>query len=192
MVQTGERGSSDSEDGQLHRKVAGSANVLLVRRVVVQLLSALSTAILARKLGVAGFGSYAAGLAMYYLALSVCDFGFGSVLARELGSRRADDGSLVRSMLRVQTQWSLVVGAGVVLFAVVAGLAATRMQVLLVLVPGVALFGLTGVRQVFYAGYHTGRLGESTSPPMWCSSSSSRAWRSPAEGPSRSPSPCQS
>ncbi len=159
MVQNGDRVSSDSEDGQLHRKVAGSANVLLMRRVVVQLLSALSTAILARKLGVAGFGSYAAGLAMYYLALSVCDFGFGSVLARELGSRRADDGSLVRSMLRVQTQWSLVVGAGVILFAVVAGLAATRIQVLLVLVPGVALFGLTGVRQVFYASYHTGRLG---------------------------------
>lgn len=150
---------SEIGDGQLHRKVAASANVLLVRRVVVQVLSALSTAILARKLGVAGFGSYAAGLAMYYLALSVCDFGFGSVLARELGRRRADDGSVVRSMLRVQTQWSVVVGLGVVVFAVVAGLAATRMQVLLVLAPGIALFGLSGIRQVFYAGYQTARLG---------------------------------
>lgn len=159
VVQTGERVCSDSDDGQLHQKVARSANILLVRRFVVQLLSALSTAILARTLGVAGFGSYAAGLAMYYLALSVCDFGFGSVLGRELGRRRSDDGTLVRSMLRVQTQWSVAVGVGVVVFAVLAGLAATRMQVLLVLVPGVALFGLTGVRQVFYAGYQTGRLG---------------------------------
>ena len=73
-------------EDQLHRKVAASVNVLFVRRVVIQLLSALSTAILARKLGVAGFGSYGAGLAMYYFGLSVCDFGFGSVLARELGS----------------------------------------------------------------------------------------------------------
>ena len=62
-------------------------------------------------------------------------------------------------MLRVQTQWSLAVGAAVVVFAVVAGLAATRMQVLLVLLPGIALFGLTGIRQVFYAGYQTARLG---------------------------------
>ena len=158
-VQSGERESPEARDDQLHRKVAGSANVLLVRRMVVQVLTALCTAILARTLGVAGFGSYAAGLAMFYVAVSVCDFGFGSVLGRELGRHRADDGSLVRSMLRVQTQWSLVVGFCVVVFAVVAGLAATRIQVLLVLVPGVSLFGLTGIRQVFYAGYHTARLG---------------------------------
>jgi PST family polysaccharide transporter len=158
-VKSGEQAPNNASDEQLHRKVAGSANVLLLRRVVVQVLSALSTAVLARTLGVAGFGSYAAGLAMYYVALSVCDFGFGTVLGRELGSRRADDGALVRSMLRVQTQWSVAVGIGVVVFALLAGLAATRMQILLVLVPGVALFGLTGVRQVFYARYHTGRLG---------------------------------
>ena len=80
------------EGGPGYRKMATSASQLFTRRVVVQLLSAASTAILARKLGVAGFGAYAAGLAMYYLALSVCDFGFGSVLARELGSGRPDDG----------------------------------------------------------------------------------------------------
>jgi O-antigen/teichoic acid export membrane protein len=157
--QSGDRVPLNAGEDQLHRKVAASVNVLFARRVVIQLLSAFSTAILARKLGVAGFGSYGAGLAMYYLALSVCDFGFGSVLARELGSRRANDGSLVRSMLRVQTQWSFAVGIGVVVFALVVGLAATRVQVLLVLVPGIALFGLSGVRQVFYASYHTARLG---------------------------------
>ena len=74
----------------------------------------------------------------------------------KLGRRRADDGSLVRSMLRVPTQWSVVVGVGVVLFTVLAGLA-TRMRSSL-FVPASPL-GLTGIRQVFYAGYHTSRLG---------------------------------
>ena len=140
-------------------RIATSAGQLLLRRVIVQVLSALSTAVLARTLGVAGFGDFAAGLAMYYLALSVCDFGFGSVLARELGSGRADDGGLVRSMLRVQTGWSVAVGLGTVAFAVAAGLSSPRIQVLLALTPAVALFGLSGVRQVFYASYRTGRLG---------------------------------
>ena len=141
------------------RRIATSAGQLLVRRVFVQVLSALSTAVLARTLGVAGFGNFAAGLAMYYLALSVCDFGFGSVLARELGSGRADDGGVVRSMLRVQTSWSVAVGMGTVVFALAVGLSSPRLQVLMVLTPAVALFGLSGVRQVFYASYRTGRLG---------------------------------
>jgi len=143
----------------LQKKMATSASQLFLRRVAVQVLSAASTAILARKLGVSGFGDYSAGLAMYYLALSICDFGFGNVLARELGKGRADDGRLVRSMLRVQTAWSALVGLGVVGFVIAVGLSAVRMQVLLVLVPAVALFGLSGVRQVFYASYKTGRLG---------------------------------
>jgi len=151
------------EDEQVDRpestRIATSAGQLLLRRVIVQVLSALSTAVLARTLGVAGFGDFAAGLAMYYLALSVCDFGFSSVLARELGSGRADDGRLVRSMLRVQTTWSVVVGLGTVAFALAVGLSSPRIQVLLALTPAIALFGLSGVRQVFYASYRTGRLG---------------------------------
>jgi len=156
-------GPAPDDDGRNGRpestRIATSAGQLLVRRVVVQVLSALSTAVLARTLGVAGFGDFAAGLAMYYLALSVCDFGFGSVLARELGSGRADDGSLVRSMLRVQTTWSVAVGLGTVVFALAVGLTSPRIQVLLALTPAIALFGLSGVRQVFYASYRTGRLG---------------------------------
>ena len=158
-VQSEERESPKARDDQLHRKVAASANVLLLRRVVVQILTALCTAILTRTLGVAGFGSFGAGLAMFTSpsrsvtsALAASWPTSWAVAARE---RRLPG----RSMLRVQTQWSLVVGLCVVVFALLAGLAATRIQVLLVLVPGVALFGLSGVRQVFYAGYRTPRLG---------------------------------
>ena len=170
--QPGEQGQPGEQQGQetpgdtsggstapLHKKMATSASQLFIRCIAVQLLSALSTAILARKLGIAGFGDYSAGLAMYYLALSVCDFGFGNVLARELGKHRADDGRLVRSMLHVQTAWSSLVGLAVVGFCLAVGLGAVRIQVLMVLAPAVALFGLSGVRQVFYANYRTGRLG---------------------------------
>jgi O-antigen/teichoic acid export membrane protein len=152
-------GPSSSGPTTLSKKIATSASQLFVRRIAVQLLSALSTAVLARKLGVSGFGGYAAGLAMYYLALSACDFGFGNVLGRELGRGRSDDGSLVRSMLRTQTVWSAVVGLIVVGFSVAVGLDIVRIQVLIVLAPAVALFGLSGVRQVFYANYKVAQLG---------------------------------
>ncbi len=143
----------------ISKKIATSASQLFVRRIAVQVLSAISTAVLARKLGVSGFGAYAAGLAMYYLALSACDFGFGNVLGRELGRGRSDDGSLVRSMLKTQTAWSGMVGLVVVGFSIAVGLDVVRIQVLVVLAPAVALFGLSGVRQVFYANYKVGQLG---------------------------------
>ncbi len=158
-LRTGDEGGSRTGAPPIHQKMATSASQLFIRLVVVQLLSAVSTAILARKLSVSGFGAYSAGLAMFYLALSVCDFGFGSVLARELGASRADDGSWVRSMLRVQTVWSGVVGLGVVIFAAAVGLGEIRIQVLVVMAPAVALFGLSGARQIFYASYNTIRLG---------------------------------
>ncbi len=164
MTDTESHQLSEGSDGEqlgasLHRKMGRSASQLFVRLLVVQLLSAGSTAILARKLTVSGFGAYSAGLAMFFVALSICDFGFGSQLARELGAGRADDGSLVRSMLRVQTAWSATVGLCVVGFALAIGFRELRIQVLLVLVPAVAMFGLTGARQVFYASYRTARLG---------------------------------
>ena len=153
-------GESDPDQfGTANRKMAGSATQLLVRRVVVQVLSAISTAVLARKLGTSGFGEYAAGLAMFYLASSVSDFGFGSVLARALGAGNGRDGRLVRSMLWVQTTWSMVVGAGVVVFALLVGLGTIKIQVLLVLAPCLAIAGLSGIRQVFYANYRTATLG---------------------------------
>ena len=138
--------------------IAGSGAVLLLRRIAIQAISAGSTAVLARTLSVKGFGAYSAGLAMYYVALSICDFGFGAVLGRELGQGSATDGSIVRGMLRIQTIWSGVVALGAVAFALFVGLGASKMQVLLVLSPAVALFGLNCVKQVFYASYKVGVL----------------------------------
>jgi O-antigen/teichoic acid export membrane protein len=125
----------------------------------VQLLSAVSTAILARVLGVADFGGLSAGLALYYLLSSGGDFGFGLVLARELGGGKPNDGVIVRSMLRVQASWSLVIGLIAIAVALVTGLDTVRADVLIAFAPTLALMGLGGVRQVFYATYATGRLG---------------------------------
>jgi O-antigen/teichoic acid export membrane protein len=161
--QAAAQGAGNESDGTpappLSKKIFKSASQLFVRRVAVQILSAISTAILARKLGVSGFGAYSAGLAMYYLALSACDFGFGNVLGRELGRGRSDDGSLVRSMLRTQTAWSGLIGLATIGFCFAVGIGVLRIQVLIVLAPAVALFGLSGVRQVFYANYRVGLLG---------------------------------
>lgn len=150
--------SDASGDAGLHKKMAGSASKLLVRQGVVQGVSALSTAVLARTLGVSGFGSYAAGLALFYVFSALCDFGFGSVLARELGAGRADDGTLVRSMLRVQVTWTTSVGLAGLVVCGIAGFHEIKIQVFAVLLPCIAFAWMSGVRQVFYANYRVGTL----------------------------------
>ena len=62
-------------------------------------------------------------------------------------------------MLKTQTAWSGMVGLVVVGFSIAVGLDVVRIQVLVVLAPAVALFGLSGVRQVPDANYKVGQLG---------------------------------
>jgi O-antigen/teichoic acid export membrane protein len=150
---------SNAADRTLSTRMARSASQLFIRKILIQVFSAAATAILARVLDVSVFGALSAGLATYYLLLSACDFGFGLVLARELGAGRADDGTLVRSMLQVQTLWSLAIGLGAIGVAVATGLERERADVLLALVPTIALAGVGGSRQIFYATYTTAKLG---------------------------------
>jgi O-antigen/teichoic acid export membrane protein len=144
---------------RLSKQIASSATQLFIRRVVVQLLSAASTAVLARVLGVRLFGAYSAGLATYYLLLSLGDFGFSYTLARELGEDRADNGATVKAMIRVQSVWAVAVALVGLAVALVTGVGHLRMQVLLILLPVIAMSGLGAIRQVFYAAYETKRLG---------------------------------
>ena len=89
---------------------------------MVQLMTAVSTAVVARVLTGEQFGLLASALALFYLALAASDFGFGFVLARDLAVSD-DRGALLRTAIRVQFAWSVVLAAGMAILGL-SGLAA--------------------------------------------------------------------
>jgi O-antigen/teichoic acid export membrane protein len=142
----------------LSRKVAGSASILVGRRVAVMAMSAAGTAVVARLLDVASFGFLAAGLAAFWLASSLVDFGFGLLLGRDLAAHPDGRGRLLRAVLQVQVLWALVVTTIVVGLALASGAGSTRGLVILALAPAVATGGVASTRQVFIVLYRTRRL----------------------------------
>ncbi len=66
------------------RAISRNAAALLAGRIVTQLLTALFTIVLARRLGAAGFGAYAFVVAVVFLANVVTTFGTDMVLIRDV------------------------------------------------------------------------------------------------------------
>jgi O-antigen/teichoic acid export membrane protein len=116
--------------------VAGSAAVLVVRRALVMILSAVSTVVIARILGVGDFGVLSAALTTYGLALAAADFGFSLVIGRDLAATPAGAGRLLRTAYRVQIAWSSLLTIAFLAVAVAAGLSDTRGQALAILASG--------------------------------------------------------
>jgi O-antigen/teichoic acid export membrane protein len=140
------------------QRLAASAMSLIVRRVLVMVLGVLTTAVLARSLGVGGFGAYNGALATYWLLAALGDFGFGTVISRHLGAGRANDGAAVRSLIRLQLVWFGGLALGEVGLASLVGLTTARGFVLLLLVPSVLAGVLSPVRALFYATLQTSRM----------------------------------
>ena len=138
--------------------VASSASQLFVRRAVVTALSALSTAVVARKIGSNDFGQFSSALATFFLLMSASDLGFSLVLGRELAVQPEQQGPLTRAALQVMGAWAGVLTALTVAMVVAIGLTSTRGIVLLWMTPAVATAGLTGVRQIFLVTYQTRKL----------------------------------
>jgi O-antigen/teichoic acid export membrane protein len=142
-----------STEAPLSSRIAGSAMGLAGRRVAMTLLSGLSTAIVARLLGPAGYGQLASALATWTLILAASDFGFTLALGRDLATRIPQRGRLLRSAFELQSLWSVLLALMMALVALASSLDSTRGQVLLVLAPSVAFAGLGGARQVFTVLY---------------------------------------
>ena len=140
------------------RRVADSAVALVGRRIALTALTAVTTAVVARKLGVAEFGTFASAFGAYYLALAAVDLGFGLVLGRDLARHPENRARLFATALRVQGAWAVGMAIVVVALGVLAGVDTTRGEVLLVLAPGVAAAGLGAGRQVFLVLFRTGRV----------------------------------
>ncbi len=139
-------------------KVAGSAGLLALRRAGLAVLSAVATAVVAHRLGVAAFGAYSAGLAAFYLLQSACDFGFGTVLTRELATRPQHRRSLFRSTVLVATVWSILIAVGLGVLAITAGIGSPRGLTMAALIVPLSLTGASVSRQVFLVDYEVATL----------------------------------
>ena len=147
--------NSDDHRRQSASGILSSSVLLIVSRLLVQVASALSTAVVARCITVKDFGNLNAGLAVFYLATALCDWGFGLSLARRLGQGDSRDGSVVRSIARLQSFWSGFVACLAAAYAMVSGLGEPRMRVLLILTPAIAATGVSVYRQVLIANNKT-------------------------------------
>src|SRR6266436_281555 len=115
----------------LVRSVASSASQLFLRRAVITALSALSTAIVARKIGSNEFDQFSSALATFFLVMSASDLGFSLVLGRELAVQPEQRGPLTRAALQVMSIWAVVLTALTVAMVVAIGVTSTRGIVLL-------------------------------------------------------------
>ena len=145
-------------DATVSRRIAGSASVLLLRRVVVMVLFAVSTAVTARLLGASDFGELATALGAFQIILAITDFGFSSVLSRELAKHPDRRASLFRAALQVQVLWASVLAVGALGLAAAYGFDSGRGQAMALLAPGIAVSGLASSRTIFLVLYRTRQL----------------------------------
>jgi O-antigen/teichoic acid export membrane protein len=138
----------------LARTVGRAGVILTVRRVIVMVILAVTSIVVARYLGSDEFGAYASALGTAQLMLALSDLGFSLLLGRELAREPADRGALLRAATRAQSWWCLIP------FAVLLGLAwsaggpgDTRGAVMLIASPMVLAAGLGSARQVFTVLY---------------------------------------
>ncbi|MEV4636417.1 oligosaccharide flippase family protein [Actinoplanes sp. NPDC049548] len=139
-------------------KLAGSAVLLIGRKVAGSVLSAVSSIVVVRSLLPGEFGEYAAGLAAFYMLLALTEFGFSEVFGRALGQKKVDAAALGRLVLKANLVWSSIVAAAAVVIAGFFAYDSTRGGTLLVMAPAVALAGTTAMRQFFYAKHEVGRM----------------------------------
>jgi len=143
---------------EIARLAAASAMLLLGRRVMITAASAVSTAIVARQIGVGSFGLLAAAQGVVLLVGGLADFGFSIVLARDLATSPAHRGATLGASIRVASATGLLSALVVVAVAAPSGFASERGVVLLVLCPSLLLSGVGTVRQSYMVLYRTKRL----------------------------------
>ncbi|WP_067508222.1 oligosaccharide flippase family protein [Actinoplanes sp. TFC3] len=139
-------------------KLANSVGLMMVRKVLGSVLSALSSVMVVRSLSPDHFGQYAAGLAAFYLLMALTEFGFGEVLGRSLGRSEGGASVLGRLVLRVNLLWSAGVAVAGVVVAGFFAYGTIRSSTLLVMTPALALAGTSALRQFFYARHQVGRM----------------------------------
>ena len=137
--------------------ILSTSSLLIVRRLIVTVGSAVATGVIARELTPNLFGVYSAALATFYIAQAVGDLGFGAVLAREMAVQPGRRPALLRAALRPALAWSLVVALAFIVFAITTS-DSLRLACLAVLAVAVALTGAGVSRQWFLVHYDVRRM----------------------------------
>jgi O-antigen/teichoic acid export membrane protein len=139
----------------LRRLTAGTARMAsttALRQVLTMGALAFTAAVVARFLGPRSYGQYAGGTAAFNLLGGLSDLGFSMILLRELGKTTPEDeGHLIGTTVIAQCLWGSVLSAALLVMAATAhGL---RADVMLIMVPSIALSGLAASRTIFSVRY---------------------------------------
>lgn len=145
--------------GQIAKLAASSAMLLLGRRLVIMVLSAVCTAIVARRIGVGGFGVLASAQGVSALLAGIADFGFSTILAREMAVAPELRGRIMGASLLAGSGGGVLAALAMVAVALVSGPTSDRGIVLFILAPSLLLTGVGTYRQGFMVLYRTRRLG---------------------------------
>jgi len=143
---------------KIAKQVASSSASLVVRRISVLATTAVSTAVIARMLDTEDYGQLQASLAVWAIALTTCEFGFGPVLSREFTAQAERRPALLRAGRDLQGLLGLLGLLGFVGAGVVVGVHSTQGQIYLALAPSVAFAAYSGGRSYFLAVFETQRL----------------------------------
>jgi O-antigen/teichoic acid export membrane protein len=125
---------------------------------MIMAVSALSTAIVARQIGVGNFGVFASAQGVGMLLAGVADFGFSTVLARELASDPDGRKPVMGTSVLVATAGGLIAALAVVAIAIASGPTSPRAIVLYIIAPSLVVTGMATYRQSFMVLYQTRRL----------------------------------
>jgi O-antigen/teichoic acid export membrane protein len=147
-----------SPPASLSAKVANSAMNLLVQFASTTVLSGISTVVITRLLGPSGYGVYGAAIAVFTVLGAFADFGFSTMLSRDMAADTSRHASLLRTAYEVALGWSFVLAVAMVGLAIAAGPTTQRGLALLILSPSMVFNGLNPARSFFYVTYRTSLL----------------------------------
>ncbi len=142
----------------LIQKVAISVLNLVLTSGATTMLGAVTTIAITRLLGPTGYGVYGSAVAVSVVLGASADFGFQTVLARDMAESPVGQRTLLRAAHEVATVWSAILAAVMIVMALAAGLSTQRGLAILILAPSMVFNGLNPSRVIFIVNYQTFRL----------------------------------
>jgi O-antigen/teichoic acid export membrane protein len=159
IVATDQTGDpAPTEGSSIAARAASSAFLLLTRRVIVVIVSAVSTALIARHIGTGGFGIYASSQTFGALLAGIADFGFSIILSRELASSVKGREGVLGASIWTATVTSVVATLIMIVAGLASGFSTRHAITLYILAPTLLFTGVGTFRQVYLVMYHVRAL----------------------------------
>lgn len=143
---------------RLARQIAESTTSLVVRRASVLATTAVSMAVVARSLSTDDYGELQTAFAVWTIALSVCEFGFGPVLSREFATQPDRRPALLRMARNLQAVLGAAGAVGFAAVAIMLGIGTSGGLIYLAFAPGILCTAFNGGRSLFLSTFDTRNL----------------------------------